>query len=354
MDSMDRAVVAFESDPWPNTLRVGVKTGVSAWEFQEVREWGHDPSLVIQDGVLHVAYVNSNISAGVPDPQVEYATASSYDGSWSIEVVDTRTPGGGPSLAFDDVGTPHVLYRVSGNTVIHAWHENGSWLKEDVTKGPNAGAFVDVAADSQGDLHVAYSLSARGNSNYFDLNYAHYDGSAWSVEAVVDDCGWGAGIAVDSQDQPHATCSGQGGLYHHVKTNGSWETTVVDDGSKELRSPEDLRRSETSIEIDAQDRPHIGYAYGDDPWSNYDLTTPGRPHYATQLGDGSWWTSVVEHVDRDNGDGISLALDSSGRPHVAYQVTERVNAWSCSHPLNSCFHLRYATPVQSALASLGE
>lgn len=101
-------------------------------------------------------------------------------------------------------------------------------------------------------------------------------------------------VAIDGNEHLHFAYGGDH-LYYTTNVSGSWVTEVVD------ASPGVGRRASIAVEPDG--RPHIIY---------YDALNDVMK-YARKVG-GSW---VIEPVTYSDGP-VSLALDSQGRPHVAF------------------------------------
>ena len=133
---------------------------------------------------------------------------------------------------------------------------------------------------------------------------------SWLVETVdsSDDAGEHASVAVDAQDRPHISYynATHGALLYTHREGYRWFTSTVDS---------DLGQTgeHTSLALNAQGQPSVSYRRV----SHIPLQPPvTRLRFATY--DGKHWN--VEDVDVIGADGghTSLALDSQGRPHIAY------------------------------------
>jgi hypothetical protein len=182
------------------------------------------------------------------------------------------------------------------------------------------GEFSSIALDASGNPHISYlDFVAEGNRN---LKYATRLPGGWKVDTVdaEGDVGWFSSIAVDAEGQPHIAYydfdNGLGGgklKYARRSPTGTWSTETVDSNG-------DVG-AYTSIALDSSGRPHISY---------YDFTS-GNLKYARRgcarvaLKNGeigsycSWSKTTVDAGDVINGQ-TSLALDSSGLPHIGYLV----------------------------------
>ncbi len=172
-----------------------------------------------------------------------------------------------------------------------------------------------LALDADGHPHVAY-----GGSHLF---YAEFDGSEWLYSTVDsdDDTGAYASLVLDSAGRPHISYNGWGTVKYAYFDGSAWQTSdVVPSSSRQCHS--------TSLALNAGDQPRISY-YCYDPAVN-----SGHLHYAEW--DGSAWALSQVQVgfpEQMGGLYASLALDSAGRPHIAYYVYEAI-------PING--ELRYA------------
>ncbi len=206
------------------------------------------------------------------------------------------------SLALDSSGNPHISYYADTRTNLkYAWYD-GSWHTETVDSAGHVGRDTSLALDSSGNPHISYF-----DSRNWDLKYAWYDGT-WHTETVdsVGYVGRYTSLALDSSGNPHIS------YYDHTNSDlkyawydGTWHTETVNSvgyvGSWLLSGTSRY----TSLALDSSGNPHISYY----DWGNEDLK------YA--LYDGTWHTETVDSAG-SVGWGTSLALDNSGKPHISY------------------------------------
>jgi hypothetical protein len=152
-----------------------------------------------------------------------------------------------------------------------------------------------LVVDSQDRPHLCYFDSQEG-----DLHYARFDGQQWQRESVDGEgfAGGGCKLAVDSDDRPH--------MSYYDGLNGDLKYAHFDGRAWQVHTVDSLGDAgfDSSIAVDAQQWPHIVY------------TSAQELKYARWEGQ-HWQFDVVENT----GGGIpSLALDTTGRPHVAYLV----------------------------------
>jgi len=243
------------------------------------------------------AFDRSHISYSSVGGQLWYAF--DQGGYWVIVPVDAY--GLFTSLALDTSNRPHITYyELNTITLKHAQaaeDPSTGWEIETISNIESWGN-TSLALNGAGSPHVAF-LDLR--DGYRSLVYAQRAGAAWSAQQIdVNEPGVSAALALDAQHTPYV------GYYDHSRRgaqvdrwNGAtWESAFT--GANDIESVE-------ALTIDANGYPHIAYVDG---W------TPMVINYAYWQGE-RW---VIRQVDQTSLDGwtISLAVDTSGRTHLAY------------------------------------
>lgn len=296
-------------------LMIGVSNGYAAdWEREVVDPTGIGTSSsmkIDRNGNVHLAYVidgaNHNLKYGFWDHTIK---------RWFIMQVDQNS---GPcSLTLDSKQNPHIAYvdfgTASGSKLRHASWDGKTWtrqmipLSSDVIayfnsivldehdypsisfyeyRGPRgtdlldrmrtvtwngntwevrtvdsdnqSGKFNSMAADSKGNIHLAYANVAAMTAG---LRYAEWDGKAWKAE-IVDSLarnnggtvGYSTALALDSRDQPHITYMNisTGQVLYAARTDGEWKIEIVDN----ILSAAYPDRN--SIVISESGVPYVGY-----------------------------------------------------------------------------------------------
>lgn len=251
------------------------------------------------------------------EPGISYCASSTDDlkyahrsgGTWFVETVDSATRTGWyTSLAFDDDARPAIAYWDLGNSSLRYAHWTGSaWSKETVDNSAYVGQCASLALDAAGYPAISYYDYTNG-----DLRYAKWDGTAWQI-TVVDDGAplMGAGLytslVLDGQDRPHiAYADHTTGQLRYARWDGAaWNLETIDGGTP----------IGTSIRLDAEEIPHISYAYQFGQGSHL--------KYARRTGSGGTWQVQIVHTGGQVGLYSSLRLSPNGDP--------RILSWDLGH-----------------------
>lgn len=226
-----------------------------------------------------------------------------YSSSWHFELVGTPYDSGGQtSLDLDTADLPHIAYwDPTHRAVMYAYQDTTGWQVDTITTMIGNGQDVSLALtlDTADHPHLCYY-----DYDADTLNYTFHDGFDWQFETIDDVFynGQKCAIALDAENLPHIGYRDIGLQYAH-KYGNSWQITMVDD---------DFFAGEgVSLALDSHDQPHISYAN----WASteqYDL------RYAFS-NNGQWWTEVVNTVPSgERFAETSLALDDEDRPHIGY------------------------------------
>jgi len=185
---------------------------------------------------------------------------------WNYETVHVTgiAPPSGPapysiSLKLDDLGRPRIAY--AGDWNLSYFHlDSGVWQGELLDSHPGPGQsqlqWVSLALDSQGLPYISYY-----DDRNWDLKYAHWNGTNWTIEIVdsLGSVGASSSIALDSGDNPHISYAhGYESvppplyLYYTQKKGGVWTPREIVDGT------ENSGRT-SSLALDSHDLPHISY-----------------------------------------------------------------------------------------------
>jgi hypothetical protein len=237
--------------------------------------------------------------------------ASGSEGRWTVETL----AGSGlyPSLALDTSDQPHVSY-FGGGALKYVSFNGSSWSYQTVVDHVSVYNYKNapLCLDSLGYPHLVYETNPPEESDV--LNYVYWDGTTWQHQTVMETgCSFASqlSMALDRFDNPHISYSSDivmtqfGRVKYATTSDGTnWTIeTVVFCGETGY----------TSLAIDSKGDPHIAY---DDNYNNYIDINYKYIGYASRR-DGSWMSETVNLPSQATN--ISLALDSSDNPHIAYR-----------------------------------
>jgi len=234
---------------------------------------------------------------------------SYYDGSsWGNDSIDSGLGafGGHVSAVLTPAGNPHVAYYDGTNKDLkHAYYNGSSWEKSTVYSDGDCGRWTDIAVDSSG----YYPRISYWRQDDQSVRYSWHDGS-WHhslVESGLGQFGGYTSIALSSSNTPYISYfEAVNGNLKLAWYDGSWEKYVIDNGADDGGNV----GTWTSIAVDDDSGVHISYTVwtGDNP--------VGDVKYAYYLDP----VLTIDKIDTANSSGTSLALDSSGYPHIAYHT----------------------------------
>jgi len=247
--------------------------------------------------------------------------------NWTYEIVDSveKSIGGFVfvSLQLDSLLSPKfAYYNVKLDTnhsdtleLIYAFKNGNQWVRQTVDS--SIGYYLtsyykhpSLYLDSQDNPHIAY-IYRKQDTCY--LRYANKVSSTWSIQEL-DTIFWPvsyATIALDTNNYPciaYSQVREIDTLWYtkYLHYNGSsWDSSVIDDGNN-------LSDVGPSLAIDGKNNPHIVYYQGGD--------APDSLKYVYWNGTG-WvfaWADEIGHMSEHGS--LSLALDSTDHPHIAYCI----------------------------------
>ena len=223
---------------------------------------------------------------------------SNTEAKWKASSISKSRAWDKASLAMDQSGQPHVIYRDAVTyTLKHTYKKGRRWFTDTVDQ-EDSGWYNALAIDSLGHIHASYRAELRGPDGSWEsvLRYAYFDGASWMTTTVDHVGGWTTSIAVDADNRPHISYS-DGDILMYARYDGySW--LIENTGFFACWF------GETSIALTTSGRAYIGFLAAG--------SLPG-PLYVANNESGSWEaTQVGEGTD------VGLALDSNGYPQVVY------------------------------------
>ena len=227
-----------------------------------------------------------------------------YDGSaWQYEIAD-QTMEVGSHAALDLAGNyPHIsYYDIKNGNLKYAYKDGTGWHVETVDSAGDVGKYTSIALDGSNRPHISYFDVTRNK-----IKYAYKDAAGWHVQTVDDahnQC-YATSIALDSSGLPHISYCDSSGMvlkYARKVAAGYWTADGL---------PSTVGGMWSSIALDSNNNPHISHY----DLFNYDLKYTYK--------DGSGWHSEtpdsLSGYSDTTGKYTSIALDSSGYPHISSQ-----------------------------------
>jgi uncharacterized repeat protein (TIGR01451 family) len=242
---------------------------------------------------------------------------STSDLNWYTQVVDQFDqygPISNHSLRLDSQGLPRIVY-AARHHIYYGRYDGAQWSFEIVDE--LGGTWPALALDSADNPHIIYGINGI-------LKYAHWTGSTWSIQTLASGVNSGS-LALDAAGLPHISyeinniAQGSGFVYavkYAVWTGSAWNTQTIEQGVNEHSN---YTVWGDSLALDSTGRPHISYAL------NY-LPSPCEHCVKYARWTGTAWD--IQIVDQE-GEGITvpmvmmdpdLVLDAADSPHVAYLI----------------------------------
>jgi len=236
--------------------------------------------------------------------------AAANAGTWEIGTVDGAIGGSFSSLKIDTFGNAHVAYVAESGGILQYSFWDHRLRKWFTTNLDQATGFCTLVLDSKQRPHISYP-------QFGNLKYAYWDGSAWqkqSVQVPSKETTFYTSIALSPGDNPS--------ISYYENISGSAEQMlrlrIVARNSNywELVTVDQQRGSGkfNSLAIDSAGRPHV--AYGNVQYENASL------RYA--YWDGTQWNKQILEgagVPGTYRQAVMLFLDKHDIPHIAYLDT---------------------------------
>lgn len=169
------------------------------------------------------------------------------------------------------------------------------WAVQTVDSGIPIGVSTSLALDSAGLPHLAFL-----DPQLDVVRYARWTGENWSLEMVDEGHHFfgDVSLALDDADRPHLSyySAELGFVWYATRNETAWTLHRVERGGSGGYS---------SLVLDSGGTPLIAYTY-----------LNGRPRLATWNGTG--WAAENVTAQAISAQHDSLALDATGRPHLAY------------------------------------
>jgi hypothetical protein len=289
-------IATIEGDSWQvNTLASGYFYG--------------PPDIAIgDDGIPHASFHDHQYQDAV------YATLTA-DGAWTVsQAGDAGHDGWDNRVTVDAPGRPHMVAVDPEGSGIEYYRldDDGSWQVEQIGSGPLTYKYATaVAVHPDGTPHISYY-----DQRELSLRLATRSADGWSIETVDNegDTGLFSHIMIDAAGGVHLsylerTSATSGNVkYAYRSTPGeAWQFSTLASLDK-LFFGFTGARNITSISLDSQGRPWV--AFSDE--AALQIAVKNDDAWALQ--------TVVEAAGNPLGQIVSLKLDASDTPHLAYSV----------------------------------
>jgi hypothetical protein len=237
---------------------------------------------------------------------VLFASWNPGTSTWQRQVVESRRDGlSVTKLGYDPLGRPGIAYTMGG--LKYAEWNGQRWVITLIDS--TADGVGDLAFDSAGHPAAVYN---GGNAKTKDLRLARRSAAGtWSVEIVASKAGidyyYRQALAFDPDNAPVIAYNKNNAVFVARPGTAGWVSTLVQPGPSGFGSTLDLA-------FDPSGRALLAYT---------SESTPGSP-FATfrvlfamaERGSPTW---SFEQVDQFGTVGVSLAVDDTGAPAIAYK-----------------------------------
>jgi hypothetical protein len=246
------------------------------------------------DGAPHIAYLKT-----LPEPGLYHTTLAGK--KWVTTPVDLVSTVQTTSIAVAGDGAVHIAYHDNrSRTLKRAYSTGEGWEIETVDSSPGTGLISSIQLSRSGQPRIFY-----WDSNRQAFRYAALFQTGWSIRTAVDlscdvNTASGTSLVLDPAGEPHATLANceTSSLDYAYRDGSTWKTAVIDTGSYGFGSH--------SLVIDKSGQLRAGYR-------------SRSVRYAWQVASG-WENEVVDETQVFAIADTSLALDSGGRPQMAYRL----------------------------------
>lgn len=212
-----------------------------------------------------------------------------------------------------EVGRPAVqnshrsaMLVLLGGLAVMATAKAGGW-EIGTVEGALGGEYSSMQFDTYGNAHVAYE--AEGSLQY---SFWDHDLKRWFTTTLDKATGF-CSLTLDSKQHPHISYPQFGELRYTFWDGKSWHKQTV-------HLPSEQTTFYNSIALDPKDNPRITY------YENFLPSGENIIRLRMVAWNGKFWELMTIDQDRGSGKFNSLAIDSAGRPHVAYGNVQYENA----------------------------
>ena len=275
-------------------------------------EYGYDCEyfdiVTDESGLSHVSFTQSSI--------LYYSAEGASPDTWETDQLFPGTGGARwNSLGLSEQSFPGVSYHsMSANDLRYIFWDGSQWNYEFVDPEGNAGYNNSIVLEGENAAHIAYST----DSPTYGLKYAYRNGADDWIRSFVDSSMTsepvGISIVLDGDGYPRISYNTSDELRYSAWNGSSWDTETVysndlmDTGANEYG---------TSLALFQNEYPHIVHCSLDADSLLYSWN------------DGtSWQTESIYPLGSTHFGDPDLAIDSQGRPHIAFFAGDLMYAYN--------------------------
>jgi hypothetical protein len=241
-----------------------------------------------------------------------------FDGiSWRASDLEYVWMNGYSDIAVDAAGRLYVVFNsLPDYSLKLATRARGAstWTVEviEALGMPSQAFFLSLALGADGTLHVGYFSQATSGVRYASRRPS----GAWTFANAFPAADYTA-MAIAPSGEPHfaARTYADTNFHYAYLDAAGWHRELVEDAAMDTGW-------DPAVAVAGDGTVHIAFRY----------LTYSELHYAHRIASG-WVVDVVDGlVNVESGYGNSIALDSSGRPHVAMlRRTSTISPWELGH-----------------------
>ncbi len=287
---------------------------------------------------------------------------------WQIQSIAERGDAGRDlAIRLDANNYPHIAY-VSGVATgynedfdryeytygIHYARWDGvRWHNERIAMGLNLVNDIALVLDENGYAHIVFTPAPR---------YIRWNGDQWQEVAIpaTNQIAESVSIVLDSENAPHIFYEGDDALKHLFLNGATWQEEMVDEGEAlaitAVGKDGELHLTYTLCLDFSCSNPHVRYArkdagawtiesvggevpitFGAEPRSDLVFDAQGQPHITlikinlasvrlelqhAYRDVNSWHLRTVDTTHFGGLNSVSIAVDTSGAPHLFYNVVD--------------------------------
>ena len=318
LNSQGTPVIVYMLESTSGFVKSAERDG-SGWDIATVASgyfYGPLDVAIGPDDVAHVSYHDHQDLRGFRPEKGDAVYAVLRNGEWTAKAIaDPGHDGWDNRIAIDAQGRPHISaidpVEFGGDGLeYYRLDPNGDWTVEQVGSGPLTYKYAtSIAIDPDGNPHITYF-----GQDESDLVLASRGPNGWTLERVdtEGESGLFSSLVIDEAGRFHVS------YLQRISPSRAvvkYATRAAGDAQWELRTVDRLdamrfgftgARNSTSLALDGQGNPWIAF-------SDEAVMMLAR-------WDGTGWqtSTVAEAGARPFGQQVSLKLDASDVPHIAF------------------------------------